>query len=266
MIFTIQLLVSFFVGGLIIALQSLIGERVSLRWRGIILTIPTTTAFGLLFIGWAKTPLDAAHAALFNSAAQGGAYLLVTVFALLYSFGLVIGYSFSLIAWVLFAFLIVIFPPSTFLISISTFVLIPVAIGYIIIRRLPQVSDLKKFPMDFRNIFFRALLGGSVIAISVYFSKTLGNIWGGIFSTFPAVFSSTLVIYYYLQGPKVIPSVAKSMFFPGAIGFPLYVYIASIAFPIYGIWIGTLMAYIGYMALILAWDYGNEILKKRNLV
>lgn len=259
--FIIQLITSFLVGGIIIALQTLIGERVSLRWRGIILTIPTTTAIGLLFIGLTKTPQDAVQAALFIPAAEGAAYTFITIFALLSVIGLFTSYVLSLIAWGSFAFLIITFPPSTFVGSLLIFGVLPVIIGYLIVKRLPQVPNLKRFPMNFHHLFFRSLLGGSVVAISVFLSKTLGNIWGGIFSTFPAVFSSTLIIYFYLQGPKVIPSVVKSMFFPGAVGFPIYVLIVMFAFPAYGALIGTLCAYLGYLLFVLLWDYFVRIFK-----
>lgn len=261
--FTIQLIASFLVGGVLIALQTLIGERVSLRWRGIILTVPSTTAIGLLFIGLTKTPQDAVQAALVIPAAEGAAYTFVTIFALLSVVGLITSYIssyiLSLFSWGLFAFLIITFPPSTFMESLLVFGVLPVIVGYLIVKRLPQVSNLKKFPMNFHHIFFRSLLGGSVIAISVFLSKTWGNVWGGIFSTFPAVFSSTLIIYFYLQGPKVIPSVVKSMFFPGAIGFPIYVLVVMTTFPIYGVWIGTILAYLAYMTFVLAWDLGKNI-------
>lgn len=255
--FTFQLIISFLAGGLFIALQTLIGERVSMRWRGIILTIPSTMAIGLFFIGLTKTPADAAQAALFIPASEGASYAFVTIFALLSGLKLFFNYGLSLFFWTIFAFLIIIFPPSTFLNSLLIFAFPVVTIGYLIVRKLPQESTLKKFPMNVNHIFFRSLLGGFVIATSVFLSKFLGNGWGGIFAAFPAVFSSTLIIYFHLQGRKVIPSVVKSMFFPGALSFPVYAIVAMWAFPIYGIWIGTLLAYLAYIAFVLIWDFGK---------
>jgi len=262
--FIFQLIISFLVGGIFIALQTLIGERVSLRWRGIILTIPSTIAIGLFFIGLTKTPADAAQAALFTPASEGASYFFITIFALLSGTRLIFNYGLSLIVWALFACLIILFPPSTFLNSFLFFALPPVVIGYFIVKKMPQVSTLKKFPININHVFFRSLLGGSIVAISVFLSKTLGNIWGGIFATFPAVFSSTLIIYFHLQGKKIIPSVVKSMFFPGALSFPVYGFVAMLTFPIYGIWIGTVLAYLAYLAFVLTWNFGKKILLKRN--
>jgi len=250
----IQLIISFLVGGILIALQTLIAERVSLRWRGIILTIPTTIAISLLFIGIIKTPQDVADAAISIPASIGASYTFVTLFTLLRNFGLIFSYVVSILVWCLFASLIIIFPPSDFVSSLVIFCAIPVLVGYLIVSRLPQVEELKKFPMNSKHLFFRSLLGGFIVALSVALSKFLGNVWGGIFSVFPAAFSSTFIIYYYLQGPKIIPSVTKSTFFPGVIGFILYALVSAYSFPIYGIWIGTLIGYVVVLGFFLIWN------------
>lgn len=78
MIFYIQLIVSFLVGGLFIALQTLIAERVSTLWRGVVLTIPSTLALGLFFIGLAKSPQDVVEASQIVPIALGIDYPLST--------------------------------------------------------------------------------------------------------------------------------------------------------------------------------------------
>jgi len=127
-----QLIISFVVGGILIALQTLIAERVSLRWRGIILTIPTTVAISLLFIGIIKSPQDVADASISIPASLGASYTFVTMFTLFRNFGLVFSYIFSMLIWCLFAFLIILFPPSDFLSSIFIFCAIPILLGYFI--------------------------------------------------------------------------------------------------------------------------------------
>lgn len=251
----IQLLISFILGGILIALQTLIAERVSLRWRGVILTVPTTIAISLLFIGIVKTPEDVAHAAISIPASLGASYTFVTIFTLLRNYGLAFSYIAAILVWCIFASLIIIFPPADFISSLMIFCAIPILVGYLIVSRLPQVEELKRFPMNSKHLFFRSLLGGFIVALSVYLSKTLGNTWGGIFSVFPAAFSSTFIIYYYLQGPKIIPSVTKSTFFPGVIGFILYALVSAYAFPLYGVWIGTLIDYVVVLGFFLLWNF-----------
>ena len=52
-IFITKLLVSFFVGGGVIALLSILAEKYQ-KYGGIILSMPSTMTLGLFFIGWSQ--------------------------------------------------------------------------------------------------------------------------------------------------------------------------------------------------------------------
>lgn len=250
MLFIGQLLISFLVGGIFIALQTLFGERVHGFWRGVVLTIPSTLALGLLFVGIAKTPLDSVEAAIVVPAALGPDYLYVAVFAALAALGFFWATIAGLVIWMLGAYFILQYPPENF--ATSTVIgLVLIVIGWLIVRKLPQIPHLKPFKMTPGQIAIRSFIGGTVIALIVFLSKTFGNIWGGLFSAFPAAFTSTFIIYYHWQGSHVIPAVAKSLFFPGSIGFIIYSGIAALAFPALGIWFGTLLAYAATFVFFL---------------
>lgn len=242
----LQLIISFFFGGLFIAVQTLIGERVTGFWRSLVITIPSTMALGLFFIGLYKTPNDVADVARVVPAALGPDYIFVMLFALFSRFGLFHALGLGLAGWCLSAFAILTFPPATFESSIFLYGLPVIAICYLVTRRLPQTGDLKPLHITGKTIVLRSLIGGSIMTLIVLLSKTWGNIWGGLFSAFPAGFSSTFIIYYLFQGKQSIPSVATSLFFPGFFGFVIYALVAAVSFPASGIWIGTLMAYFVY--------------------
>jgi len=243
--FTIQLVISFFAGGLFIALQTLLSERVPLKWRGAVLTIPSTMALGLLFIGLTKTPGDVAQATIVIPAAIGADYIFVLTFALLSKFNLIINFLISLMIWATSAFLLIKFPPTNFLISLVVYCIPIVIICYLIIKKLPQSTTLTPVPMTFKHTAIRSFIGGSIITTIVILSNTFGNIWGGIFSVFPAAYTATFLIYSQVHSKKIIPAVAKSFFMPGIPGFLIYAYVAGITFPVIGIWLGTLAAYAG---------------------
>ena len=116
--FLVQILVSFIVGGLFIALQTLIAERVTSAWRGIVLTIPSTLALGLLFVGLTKSPLDASEAAMVAPAALGICYAFVMGSAMLSQRGLAASICGGLLPWIVGAAIILRWPPSTFGISL----------------------------------------------------------------------------------------------------------------------------------------------------
>jgi len=61
---------------------------------------------------------------------------------------------------------------------------------------------------------------------------------------------------------------AKSLFFPGAIGFFIYSWIAGLVFPTWGVWFGTVAAYAGtfvsyWLYLVL---FGSRIYVTEELV
>lgn len=245
MTFPLQLLISFLLGGLFIALQSLIAERVHGFWRNVVLTIPSTMALGFFFIGLIKTPQDVVQASLMVPAGLGPDYIFVMFFALLARFNFYISLIGSLLVWAISGFILILYPPASYMLSIFLYCAPIIAITYFVVKKLPQTHDLKSFPMTGRNIFIRAMIGGSVIFLVVLLAKTLGNIWGGLFTVFPASYTATFSIYYHMQGKHSIPTVAKTLFFPGIPGFIIYGWIAAETFPLYGIWLGTLFAYLG---------------------
>lgn len=264
MLFYLQLIISFFFGGLFIALQTLIGERVTGFWRSLVITIPSTMALGFLFIGLYKTPNDVVDVARIVPAALGPDYVFVMLFALFSRFGLFHALGLGLLGWCFSAFAILTFPPETFENSIFLYGLPMILICYFVTRRLPQTGDLKPFHITGKTIVLRSLIGGSIITLIVLLSKTWGNIWGGLFSAFPAAFSSTFIIYYLLHGKHVIPSVAKSFFFPGFFGFVIYAVVAAASFPASGIWIGTLLAYFVYAVFSAAYFWTAKFAFKRS--
>lgn len=135
----IQLILSFVVGGIFIALQTLIAERVPLIWRGIVLTLPSTMAMGLLFIGIAKSPADVVEATKIVPLAEGIDYVYVLIFVLFaLRFGLISSIIGSLISWIIFALIALRFAPSNFLISIL-YLAILILITYPIITKLPKI-------------------------------------------------------------------------------------------------------------------------------
>ncbi len=251
----IQLLASFFIAGLFIAMQTLIAERVPLRWRGVALTIPSTMAIGLLFIGIIKSPLDAANATIMAPVGIGATFVFATVFAFLSRFGLAKAMLGAQAVWFLLGITMLKFPPQNFAEAFFLYALPLIVISYFFVRTLPRVHELKIFPMNAKHITVRSIIGGSIVLFAVLLSKILGNFWGGLFATFPALFTSTFIIYYHLQGKAVIPAIAQSIFFPGSLGLILYGWIVALTFPTLGVWLGTLAAYAATFAFF--WLYNR---------
>lgn len=249
--FELQLLVSFLVGGLLISLQSLIAERVPSRFKGIILTVPTTMAIGFLFTGLVKSPSDIYEIAVSVPATLAITYVFIAVIALLARYGMALSLFVASVVWFLGAYVLLVLPDLSLMGSLAVFAVL-ILLSFVIIEK--DDVELKSFPMTFRNIVMRAAFGGLIIVGVVYFSKTLGNLWGALMAVFPASMTSTMLIYFKTQGKAVIPSVGRSMFFPGSLGFVLYALVAGWSFSVVGIWWGTVISYLAVFVFFGSWE------------
>lgn len=260
--FILRLVSSFLVGGLAVSFQTLIGERVPLRWRGPVLTIPSTLGLALFFVGLTKGATAGQEAAMIVPAALGAEFLFVMAFALCIQWGLIVAIVLSTIVIVAGGSFILFFPPTTLYSSVFLYGIPAIIFAYVIVNFLPQVTTLKPVPMSMRYVAMRSLLGGSIIVTVILLLKFLGNTWGGLFSAFPAVFLSTFLIYYFAHGRAVIPSVARSMFFPGSLALMLYAVVTLWSFPILGIWIGTALSYLAVGCFFVLYNYGVSLIQK----
>lgn len=131
-----QIIVSFLIGGLAIAFQTLIAERVSKKWRGVILTLPSTSALGLFFIGFTKSAFDVPEAAKFLIGALAPDYIFVAIFIFLSRINLKISLFGAFGAWAISAYLLLLYPPVNFASSVFFYCIPITIISYLLIRKL----------------------------------------------------------------------------------------------------------------------------------
>ncbi len=256
--FIFRLIISFVIGGLAVALQTLLGERVPLRWRGPILTIPSTLGLALFFVGLTKGTAAGQEAAMIVPAALGAEFLFVTAFAASIRFGLSFALIISTVVILLGGSFVLLVPPTTLFSSVFLYGLPAILLSYAFVGLLPRVPLLTPVPITAYYIAIRSLLGGSILVAVILLSKFVGNSWGGLFSAFPAVFLSTFLIYHFAHGKAVIPSVAHSMFFPGSLGLMLYAGVTFWTFPLYGIWLGTALSYAAVTCFFASYTYAKS--------
>lgn len=259
--FALQLVVSFLVGGLAVAFQTLIGERVPLRWRGPVLTIPSTLGLALFFVGFTKGAVAGQEAAMIVPAALGAEYLFVMSFTFCIRYGLIVALPVSGFVILAAGTFILLSPPTTLFSSVFLYGLPVIILASFITGLLPRSPNLSPVPINARYVVMRSLLGGTILVTVILLSRLLGNTWGGLFAAFPAVFLSTFLIYYFAHGRDVIPSVASSMFFPGSLGLMLYAVVTLWSFPLFGIWIGTLLSYLAVACFFTAYNYLKLLLR-----
>jgi hypothetical protein len=112
----------------------------------------------------------------------------------------------------------------------------------------PQKIRRKKFTL--RTILLRALFTGSVVAGTILISRFAGTYWVGLFSTFPVVMLSTMVILTKNQGPDFARATGKIMILSST-NIIVYALGVSVTYPVVGVLFGTVLAFLGSFLWIL---------------
>jgi len=252
--FLIKLIFSFIIGGLIIALLSILAEKYP-KIGGLIISIPSTLLLGLIFIGWSQNKYVAIESASIVPSATG----VLLIFSIIYIYGtklggsrkqsLLLSNSLSLIVWFILAFLVVHFKIRK--ISGIIFYLVCFILSLYLLRlkfkeSLNHISKRLKF--SYNSLILRSIFAGGVIVISVILAKILNPLWGGVFSVFPAAYLSSFNIIQLNRGKKFLFNVGRTVP-PGSILFIIYAYLVSSLFNL-GILIGTILS-LGIIILIV---------------
>jgi hypothetical protein len=263
----LHILIAFFVGGGFIALLSLLAERATKQTAGLILSLPSTAAIGFFFIGLTASPESIAAFALGYPSAGAACYLGAAAYAYL---ALRIGttsirsmtwcFLSLVIVWFVFSLPMLLMPKMPIALSLGIWTAYVLLSHYLLAVR--PVVDTAPVELHFTRgeIFFRSILAGTLIASVVFLSKTLGPVWGGLMSAFPAAISSTLLIVHRSHPPRFLFHVLARM--PAAAPtFLIYVFLAAWTFPRIGVVAGTIVTYamsVGFLVILNRLSHRNK--------
>ena len=254
--FWIKLFLGFIVGSLWVTLTTLSAERFGSKIGGLIGGLPSTVVIALLFIGLTQSPQVAADATTVMPLAQGLNGLFVLTFMLLIPHGLWAGLLSALLLWFYQSSLLYLLDIQSFWISLLGW-LILLVFCYIAAEKWMKISSHGRLTISYppSQLVWRALFGGGIIAFAVFMGKIGGPLLGGIFSSFPAMFLSTLVITFNTGGPGFSRSVGKSLLISGLINVPLYEIMVRFLYPSVGLGFGTALALLfslgtGYLSFL----------------
>lgn len=250
-IFIAQILASFFVGGSLITLLSLIAEKTNQNISGIIMMFPTTLVLGFFFLGL-TTSAENVSTVIPATLIPLGIVIFSSVIYIYCSIffeskvknkmpQILCSLLASIIIWFLLASPFAIYKFSNKIIGIIGFLII-VTITHLIFRNKYHELKLPKTKYTKRQIFIRALFTGCVIATVVFLGKTLNPFWGGIFTMFPAATFATLIVLHFYYAPRQLFFFMKSAPL-GSISLFIYTISIMLLFPKLGIWTGTLVSY-----------------------
>jgi len=244
---------AFIVGGILIALLSLLAERAPRSLKGIIIAFPSTITVSFAFIAFtvgSQTLIDILPGVYYSLL---GTILFAFAFssAAQWFSGKTPERKWPILYTLIIASCIWISAP---LLSSRLPQKIPIAlpclVGGIIFLQPLYSRYANRFP-DYPignetkplEILFRGLFSGIVIAAAIIVAKSFGPFWGGILGgTYPAAFGSQLMIFQNKYPADYLPSLIKTIPI-GVLSIAAYATVAAVLYPVIGITLGTVGAF-----------------------
>lgn len=251
-LFIIQLTASFLVGGGIITLLSFLAEKADSRISGIILAFPSTIALGYFFLGWTVSNEAVKNVVPASLVSLG----LSVLFPVIYVFTaqkiqniienqfwqIAISFIISTLSWLILSLTFAANQFSNLIIGLTIYSTATLLASYLLNRNIDKNINQPPLKYSWIQKSLRAIFVGSVISLITFLSNIMNPFWGGVFSVFPASFSSMLILlHWYYDVDKLLPAVRKVPI--GSISLVMYALSAMIIFPELGFIIGTLVAY-----------------------
>ncbi|MBM3253918.1 MAG: DUF3147 family protein [Candidatus Omnitrophica bacterium] len=260
-IFYLKLILAFTVGALWITSATVIAERFGTKIGGIITGIPSTIVVSLFFIGWTQSPQIASTATGIVPAIMGLDALFTALYIVLSKNKLYVSIGLPLLLWFVLSYFFVFLKLDNFFLSLTSFAILFI-FSYVLLEKMVKVKSQgqRKVTLNIKQISFRALLSGTIIACAVIMTKAGGPVWGGVFASFPAIMLSTMVITYLAKGRNFSVAVMKVVMVSGSINVVIYSTAVRYLYPVFGLIPGTVYS---FMISLLTSYLMYEILKRR---
>lgn len=258
-LFYLQVAISFIAGGAIIGLLSYVTERVPRSLRGIIMALPSTMLVSFIFIAQVNgiqslaQSIPGAGYALIGSLVYVLTFLFFALTLEKFHCHIIIKifftWLFASLGWIIFPILAQDFPRDDVWMPFAILTIVILLIQPVFLRISNHFPAYEKTQQTTKKeMLFRMLFAGMIIALAVIISKLAGSFWGTVIgASYPASFGSQLMIFQKKYPANFIASVIRVV----PIGlFPLVAYAitVSFAYPAFGIWIGTVIAIIVSLA------------------
>lgn len=240
-----KILIAFCVGGAFISLLTYLSEKFGSKIGGILASFPSTLLISLFFIG-IFSGVDAAQTASLSTLMGVSVF---GVFCIGFTRTIRLGFYPAMVAalfcWAVFSYAIYALHIQNFWLALGLFFIIAVGAYYILQRsKLEEGQSKLSFLKGPKVYLTRFIIGGGVVALVTYLNETAGAYMGGIFSAFPALAISALVILKQSMSLNFAANFVKSQFTGAAINCSLYITAVYFFYPMFGVVIGTLVASI----------------------
>ncbi|MET4082705.1 putative membrane protein (GlpM family) [Pedobacter sp. UYP30] len=259
--FVIKVMLSVIIGGIWVALSTVIVNKFGTKVGGLIAGLPSTVVVALFFIGLSQgvESVVKSTAVVPLAFAANGPFMLV--YAAASKKGLWQSMGGALLTWFVCSYIIILFRFNNFNWGLAICILV-LFVCAIIFEKTFGASSIsgEKTELKVSQLLLRALFAGFIIGSAVFASKFLNPLFGGILASFPAVFVSTLVILHNSRGAKVSIGLAKSLLISGFINVMAYIISIRLLYPSIGLYWGTLIGLL--ISLTTAYLMHRFVLKK----
>jgi uncharacterized membrane protein (GlpM family) len=236
-------IIPFALSALVVILVTIIAEKYGTKTGGVIGTLPSTIIIAFLFIAVDKGVWFVSESVVVVPAEMGINLIFLLIFALLSKRKIPIALAGSLLTWTVLTIFIYYTNVTSIILSLAVFLFCFLFTFLTLDKKKKIISqNTRKIHYTPLKLLGRSLIAGIVIAIAVTFSN-VGTILSGIFSVFPAIFLSTMLISLREHGPRFTGAMAKGMIY-GSPSVVIYAVGIYFFYPLVGILIGTISAFV----------------------
>jgi len=252
--FYIKLALSFVVGGLWITLASVTAERLGSKVGGVIGGLPSTAVVAYGFIAWTQGPQRAFDATTAFPLSFSANALYLIAFAALARHGLGAAIGGALATWLAAQALLLALPAPTIGLGIAVWLAVLV-LAYLALERWLRVRSQRRVAVRYTlaQLAGRAAFAGGIVALAVVMTQVGGPVWGSVFASFPALYTSTLVLTGRSAGVGFARSLTTSLMISSLVNVVVFV----VAFRLAVLELGLLAALAAAYLASLVSAYGT---------
>jgi len=250
----LRLVASFAAGAAVVAFVTVLADIYGEGPAGFIGGVPTAGAVSLLSIGLTQSASAAVQATTLFPLGFSSTFAFLLFYAIPKGLRFRVRMPLALGLWLPASVAVALWGPDDFELSVGASLLL--ALGVLLIRRRIVTSrvGLTSSKPSASLTILRGVLGGSVVLAVVILSEAIGPLVGGVFAAAPAIWSSSLYVTCRSKGMEFSRSLTWNFMQAGILTVIPYAVAVRYLFPVFGIWLGTLLSYIAISPLAyLAW-------------
>jgi uncharacterized membrane protein (GlpM family) len=238
----IQVIIPFVLSALIVVIITVIAERYGTKVGGLLGTLPSTIVVAFIFISLNTNVNFASKSVAVVPAEMGVNVFFLFFFTILIKRGLTTATVGALCIWSIISAIFYFYNLHDIYLSIIIYGIL-LGVAFLVLEKVMKIQSKGKVKVKYTptKIAFRGLLAATVVTISVLLSN-VGAVLSGIFSVFPAIFLSTMLITVSEHGSEFSGGMAKAMII-GTMSTVSYAVAIHFLYPVYDIIWGTVVAY-----------------------